>query len=173
MKTGPKPRPIIDRFMSHVTKDDGTGCWLWNGSRNWAGYGLFLVGSRTTGRRHNGAHRVSHELFNGPIPEGMDVCHRCDNPPCVNPAHLFVGTRRDNVLDMVTKGRARKPKRTVCKRGHPATPGEDCKECARLRSRRHYARNAESERERNRRIYWADPEKHREQSLARYHRSKQ
>ena len=59
------------------------------------------------------AHRVAWEMANGgPIPDGMVVCHRCDNPPCVNPAHLFVGTRLDNVRDMVMKGRGRYP-------GHP------------------------------------------------------
>lgn len=161
--------------MAHVSIDDATGCWLWTGSRSRADYGQIGVGSRTTGRGNKGAHRVSYELFKGPIPDGHDVCHRCDNPPCVNPDHLFVGTRQDNMIDMVSKDRQRKadPRRTACPHGHSVEPGKPCLECNREAKRRHYQRNAESERERKRRRYWTDPEKHREQSLARYHRSKQ
>jgi hypothetical protein len=87
------------RFWSRVDKSGA--CWLWTLSRHDFGYGQVVVK-----RRPRGAHRVAWELMNGPIPEGMSVLHRCDNPPCCNPAHLFLGTDADNAFDKVRKGRA-------------------------------------------------------------------
>lgn len=91
-------RPWQERFWEHV--DRSGECWLWTGKRLPRGYGQVSIH-----HQWRYAHRASWELHNGPIPEGMDICHRCDNPPCVNPAHLFLGTRRDNVHDMMAKGR--------------------------------------------------------------------
>jgi transposase-like protein len=90
----------IERFWARVVKGDG--CWEWGGARNRAGYGKIMVQ-----RAVIPAHRFSWQLTNGPIPEGLYVLHTCDNPPCVNPAHLFVGTHSDNMADMVAKGRDR------------------------------------------------------------------
>lgn len=94
--------PLADRFWAKVAK--GEGCWEWQGSRGSDGYGRIRIGSRTEGRVHR-THRVSWELANGPIPDGLVICHRCDNPPCVRPDHLFLGTPTDNTADRDRKGR--------------------------------------------------------------------
>lgn len=80
-------------------------CWVWDGWRLPSGYGTLRFGRRTVL-----AHRLAWVTWVGPIPAGMQVCHRCDNPPCINPAHLFVGTQTDNLLDMSAKGRQAKVK---------------------------------------------------------------
>lgn len=91
------------RFWIKITKSDG--CWLWAGHRFKNGYGCI----RTDGsdpRRQLLTHRVAYELTYGSIPDGLVVCHHCDNPPCVRPDHLFISTQRGNVADCVSKGRA-------------------------------------------------------------------
>lgn len=99
-------RPIGDpvlRFWKYVDKSGGVGaCWPWKGGTN-GKYGLFGMGGRAAGSSY--AHRVSWMFANGPVPHGFHVCHHCDNPPCVNPAHLFVGSARDNAIDKCRKGR--------------------------------------------------------------------
>lgn len=88
--------------MRRVKINPITQCWEWTGSTKGQGYGLFAI----DGHPHS-AHRVSYEEFNGPIPDGMMVCHECDNRLCINPTHLWLGTALDNVRDMIEKGRAR------------------------------------------------------------------
>lgn len=95
-----QPRSLADRFWEKVQKTDS--CWIWTGAHMSNGYGS--IGSCAKGRRLL-AHRVSWELHNGPIPDGLCALHRCDNRTCVNPNHLFLGTYKDNALDMHAKGR--------------------------------------------------------------------
>ena len=89
-----------------TTNRTPTGCLEWAGTRNKGGYGTKTVGSRADGSRTTKlAHRIVYELVNGGIDAKMCVLHKCDNPPCINPEHLFVGTRADNHMDMLKKGR--------------------------------------------------------------------
>jgi len=88
--------PLKDRFWDKVDASNPDGCWIWSAHCNRGGYGT-IDGTI--------ASRVSWELENGAILGGLDVCHQCDNPPCVNPSHLFLGTASDNLKDSVRKGR--------------------------------------------------------------------
>lgn len=91
------------RFWSKVARRAPGECWEWIGSRFPRGYGRLKLNRKTAY-----AHRVSWELAHGvPVPDGLCVLHRCDNPPCVNPAHLWSGTMADNMHDRDAKGRGR------------------------------------------------------------------
>ncbi len=91
---------IDDRFMSRFIIDAKTGCWDWISHKDKDGYGLLPVNGPAIR-----AHRFSYEKYNGKIPDGMIICHKCDNPSCVNPLHLFAGTVKDNCDDMIAKER--------------------------------------------------------------------
>ena len=97
---------------ARVSADDS--CWEWTGARNTKGYGIKRIGA--AGKKKNiMAHRMAWLLFNSTLPEGLLVCHRCDNPSCVNPAHLFLGTAKDNMDDKIAKGRGIDPPLAVLK----------------------------------------------------------
>jgi hypothetical protein len=89
----------VARFWALVEKTD-SGCWVWRTAARHGGYGQFQVG-----RRPYRAHRISWEMANGPIPDGLVIRHDCDNPPCVNPDHLRPGTHADNMADQLARGR--------------------------------------------------------------------
>jgi hypothetical protein len=88
-------------FWSHVTPGAADDCWRWHGPLNGYGYGL----AQWIGSRRWRAHRLSYYLHFGPIPDDIQVLHKCDNPPCVNPNHLFLGTISNNMQDKTSKGR--------------------------------------------------------------------
>ncbi len=137
-------------FWSRVLTGSVDECWPWLGARMTNGYGKLTYGGWNVS-----AHRLSYVLAFGPIPEGMCILHKCDNPRCVNPAHLRAGTQLENMQDMHAKGRARQGgitainrAKTHCKRGHPfsddnlrpAGNGRRCKTCAMLKTRAQRAR---------------------------------
>ena len=90
-----------DRLKHYSKPDPVTGCWVWVGSTVHGGYGQTTMGDGKPMK----AHRVSYLTFVGPIADGLMVCHKCDNPPCVNPDHLFLGTAKDNQRDSIRKDR--------------------------------------------------------------------
>lgn len=138
--------PLQDRFWLKVEKSDQ--CWLWTGSKDEHGYGRINSGDRTPSGHPvpKLATRVSWELTHGQIADGLFVCHRCDNPPCVRPDHLFLGTQKDNMADSAAKGRWYSPNRKprhLCCHGHELTPENtyidrnghrECRICRRKRT---------------------------------------
>ena len=99
------PEKHLQHYWDRVQKNLPNECWPWTGAKTWKGYGFF----RWDGKNQN-AHRVAWILANGPIPDGMQVCHHCDNPECQNPNHLFLGDNNANIADKMKKGRHRGPR---------------------------------------------------------------
>ena len=96
---------FTNRFWEKVDVGGLDDCWLWKKSVRNDGYGQFCVGGRSG--RTIAAHRVAYEIENSHVPDGKWVLHKCDNPSCINPKHLFIGTHKDNYDDMRKKGRGK------------------------------------------------------------------
>lgn len=131
------------RLLRNSEMDQATGCRVWKASRNEHGYGVTAVMTKSWL-----AHRLSYQEFVGPIPEGLHVLHRCDNPACIEPLHLFIGTDLDNARDRDSKGRrvSANARKTHCKHGHSfaqhgfisSVKVRQCRICVRNRNKAHY-----------------------------------
>lgn len=108
-----KLKSIITRFSKYMQKSNDSDCIEWTAYIDSMGYGRIKINKKTTT-----AHRVSFMIFKGEIPENLCVCHACDNPKCVNPDHLFLGSHTENMRDMIKKGRKPSIVKSKCKRGH-------------------------------------------------------
>ena len=119
MKQPDRALEPLERFHKRLDKTPGYGrngdCWVWKAGTTNGGYGLICADGKNVR-----THRFSWELHNGPIPEGMQVLHHCDNPPCCNPDHLFLGKDADNIADKISKGRGPDMKAVSLYRQNPA-----------------------------------------------------
>ncbi len=111
------------KFEQKFIPEPNSGCWIWTDFVKEDGYGAFHYNAGKRSYISTGAHRASYQIYNGEIPSGLLVCHKCDTKSCVNPKHLFLGTYSDNILDLVGKGKHNSPNKvkTHCKYGHEFT----------------------------------------------------
>lgn len=137
--SAPAEHGLPARFWAKVKKLPG-GCWEWTGTLTTKGYGKFSVKADGV-NKYVYTHRLLFESINGDIPNGMFVCHSCDNPACCNPKHLWLGTNQDNQRDSVSKRRHKESRKTHCSNGHEFSPENTirygrrryCRICAAMR----------------------------------------
>ncbi len=165
---------------------EGNACWEWPWSPNTKGYGTIKPKGKTMM-----VHRIAFGSRVSPIPGGLFVCHHCDNPPCARPSHLFLGTQKDNIADMLRKGRGHNPlmeanaAKTHCVRGHAfnltnthvmiAETGRihrECRTCRRDKARAYRAEHADKVNAYQRQRHADNPERHRKYSRDCYNRKK-
>jgi hypothetical protein len=132
---------LHERFFDKVAEPDSRGCLNWIAAKTKDGYGQFTVEGK-----NRLAPRMAWEMANGPVTSGLWVLHTCDNPSCVNPEHLFLGTQKDNMQDEINKGRNYHQKKTHCKNGHEfseentlvSVRGRVCRACGRAWNKLRY-----------------------------------
>ena len=113
---------LLDRLLNKIEIDNSTGCWVWQGGKNNLGYGMIR-----DDKKMRTAHRVSYEEHSQTnIPKHLVVMHSCDNPACINPQHLSLGTRSDNTQDMMRKGRGKPYGDGMTGKKMPTTPCTNC-----------------------------------------------
>lgn len=122
--TPPGRRDPRVRFWSKV-EPRPSGCWEWTGATRRGGYGVFVYRLASYRVRQDTAHRLSWEMLYGPVPDGLLVCHSCDNRRCVRPSHLWLGTDQDNSDDKMRKGRSNLASRSWRPRSHGTKLSED------------------------------------------------
>lgn len=136
---GRKRISVRSRLEVNRKVNSETGCWEWTKSRGKKGYGQIWVVDKFIR-----VPRAAYEEYIGPIPEGLKVLHHCDNPPCFNPEHLFVGTQSENILDSVAKGRwPASGHKKVCKNGHLKDYLGACRICQKQYKDEYYELNRE------------------------------
>jgi hypothetical protein len=131
-------RDTWDRTWEKIERRSTAECWEWLGSKTIFGHGVVLPEGRRT---YTSAHRVAYQMYYGvTLPTEMCVLHRCDNPSCCNPHHLFTGTKGDNNRDAASKGRNHKQRMSplFCKRNHRRFASGDCPQCKRIRNSKNY-----------------------------------
>jgi HNH endonuclease len=109
-----KKRPVIERFWEKIDRS-GRGCWLWKCGKNQDGHGILFWKFENDRCYNVSPHRLSYEIHFGPIPDGLQVRHACNNPACVNPKHLLLGTHDDNMRDKAAAGTVKGEKNPACK----------------------------------------------------------
>lgn len=150
---------IQARFWARVERRGPDECWRWTGGKGSGTKNGFYGRMSISHAKSRPAHQISWEIANGaPFPLGKNACHSCDNPWCVNPAHIWVGTQSENIRDAVTKGRHWSPKKTHCKYGHALTDENRrqtsqgwsrCLTCVRITDQKWQARRRATERDKN------------------------